>query len=439
MSRKPHVVVVGGGFTGLAAAFELSRRGVDVSLFEKEEALGGLAGSFSVEGQQIERFYHHWFTNDREILRLTADLGTSDQVLSRTTRTGMFYANSVYRMSTPLDVLRFGPLPPLDRIRLGTGVLRAQRVKDWRSLEGLSAAEWLQHLFGDRVYQTVWEPLLVGKFGSRAQDVSAVWFWKKLVLRGGSRDRGGAEALAYYRGGFASLAETVARAVTDLGGDVHIGASVDGLIVEGGRADGVVVGGSRVEADAVLITPALPIVADLLEPFAPADYLESLRRIEYLANVCLVLVLDRSLSGMYWLNVNDPGFPFVGVIEHTNFEPPATYAGRHIVYLSTYLSPDDELFALSADEILAFSLPHLRRMFPAFDPAWIVGHHVWRARYAQPVVVRNYGDMIPDVRTPIERLYLCSMAQIYPEDRGTNYAIREGRRVAGLVADDVSA
>jgi protoporphyrinogen oxidase len=150
--------------------------------------------------------------------------------------------------------------------------------------------------------------------------------------------------------------------------------------------------------------------------------------------LCVVLELDRSLSDTYWLNVNDPEFPFVGVIEHTNFEPASTYAGRHIVYLSKYLPARSPLYAMDDDALLDFCVPHLQRMFPSFRHSWVIRHHVWRARYAQPVVVRHYSSLIPSVETPLPGLFLSTMAQVYPEDRGTNYAVREGRRAARLMA-----
>ena len=148
-----------------------------------------------------------------------------------------------------------------------------------------------------------------------------------------------------------------------------------------------------------------------------------------------MLELDRSLSSTYWLNVNDPGFPFVGVIEHTNFEPASTYGGRHIVYLSKYLPEDADLFRMSDDDVVDYCVPYLERMFPEFRREWILAAHVWRARFSQPIVVRHYSRLIPEVETPIAGLYLSTMAQVYPEDRGTNYAIREGRRVGAQLGD----
>ena len=147
-----------------------------------------------------------------------------------------------------------------------------------------------------------------------------------------------------------------------------------------------------------------------------------------------MLELDRSLSGTYWLNVNDPNFPFVGVIEHTNFERPETYGGRHIVYLSKYLPHTDRLYSMNADEFLDYAFPFLKRMFPGLERDWIRAHHLWRARWSQPVVERHYSRLIPAEDGPRPGLYLCSMAQIYPEDRGTNYAIRAGRKVGKRIA-----
>jgi protoporphyrinogen oxidase len=290
-------------------------------------------------------------------------------------------------------------------------------------------------LGGEGVYRVVWEPLLKGKFGEAvAPRISAVWFWNKLKLRGGSRGKGGAEVLAYYKGGFAALADRVADEVRALGGEIRLNTRATSLVVEGGRVTGVETPDGVIAADAVLATPALPIVADMLESHVTLEYAASLRRIEYLANVCLVLQLDRSLSDTYWLNVNDPNFPFVAVIEHTNFEPPETYGGHRIVYLSKYLPETDAMFLMTDVELLRHAVPHIKRMFPQFEESWILDYHVWRATHSQPIVVKRYSALIPSVETPIEGVYLATMAQVYPEDRGTNYAIREGRAVGRLMA-----
>lgn len=429
-----HTVIVGGGFSGLAAAHELAKAGKAVVVIEKDADLGGLAGGFDVGGHLLEKFYHHWFNNDRQIMDLIAELRAEENILLRPTRTGMYYAEQFYRLSTPMDLLRFRALPLVDRVRLGISVLRARAIKDWRPLENLTAKEWLIKLCGQRAYDVVWDPLLVGKFGDLADEVSAVWFWKKLVLRGGSRSSTGDEVLAYYRGGFAALAKRLGEEIVRLGGVILPSTNVTALEMgANGLAAGVMTSNGLICAENILVSTPLPISADILGGSVPPEYADSLRRIRYLSNVCLVLSLDRSLSETYWLNVNDPDFPFVGVIEHTNFEPPESYGGRHIVYLSKYLPSDHHMYAMSDQELLAFSIPHLQKMFPAFEAPWIQDFYVWRADYAQPIAEKYYSKLIPPQITPIKNVYITTMAQIYPEDRGTNYAVREGKEVAGRI------
>ena len=431
-----HVVIIGGGFCGLSAAYELGKHGIRATVLERDSEIGGLAGSFEVNGVRLEKFYHHWFTNDVYVMNLIKELGKLDQVLLRPTRTGMYYANNFFKLSTPLDLLCFSPLPLFDRIRLGLLALRTRRVKDWRALEDRTAADWLREMGGERVYRVVWEPLLRGKFGDMMEEVSAVWFWNKLKLRGSSRGKGGEEQLAYYRGGFSALADAMAEAIRAQGGEIRTNAIVSQLQVESGQVTGVVAAGEKISANAVIATPALPIIAELMEPHVSSDYIDRLLRIRYLANICVVLELDRSLSNTYWLNVNDPGFPFVGVIEHTNFEPIETYGGRHIVYLSKYLSETDRLYQMDDAEVVEFTLEHLSRMFPELTRDWVHDAHVWRAQHSQPIVERQYSQLIPSNTSPLAGFYIQTMAQIYPEDRGTNYAIGQGQSAVGAIIEE---
>ena len=213
--RRPHVAVIGGGFCGLATAYELGRNGIRATVLERDPEVGGLAGSFDIGGTSLEKFYHHWFTSDMHVTRLVDELGTSDRVVLRPTRTGMYYAHDLFQLSTPIDLLKFPLLSLPDRIRLGLLALRARRIKNWRALENRTAADWLRDLGGERVYRVVWEPLLRGKFGDAAEEVAAVWFWNKLKLRGGSRGKAGREQLAYYRGGFAALADEMVKAIVN--------------------------------------------------------------------------------------------------------------------------------------------------------------------------------------------------------------------------------
>lgn len=427
------VAIVGAGFTGLSAALDLARAGQRVLVLDGDSGPGGLAGTFQFrDGVTIEKFYHHWFDNDSYVPQLVRELGLEGEIQIMPSKTGMYFNGRHWRLSTPLDLLRFKPLSLIDRIRLGLLVLRVRSVKDWRAIEHLTIREWLEPLCGKNVYRVVWQPLIENKFGIFADAINAVWMWKKLVLRGSTRDAKGGEQLAYFKGGFGRLAQAMADEITRLGGRVQYGAPVSalGLSSDGQQVQSLQTAQGSYTAREFLFTPALPIIADIFEGSAKADWLASLRRVKYLANACLVLQLDRSLSDTYWLNVNDPGFPFVGVIEHTNFDSPANYDGKHIVFLSRYLAKEDPLWAMDDAAYLDFALSHLQRMFPAMQRDWIRDYQIWRADYAQPVTERNYSSYVPAPETPFANARISTMAQIYPEDRGTNYAIREGRAAA---------
>lgn len=432
--KKTKVVVIGAGFTGLSIAYELCKKNIPVVVLEAESEIGGLAAAFDVNGEKLDRFYHHWFTNDLEIMDLINELGLNSRIEINPTNTGIYYANNFFKLSTPWDLLNFKPLGFFDRIRLGLLALRARKVKDWKKLENKTAHDWLRELGGESVYKVVWQPLLKGKFGPYAEDVSAVWFWNKLKLRGGSRGKGGEERLAYFKGGFVSLAEALAHEIESKGGRIILNAPASKISFDGDQWTTEFNGDSIVSSRVVATTP-LPITSKLIESWASKEYLQSLDQIKYIGNVCLVLELRKSLSKTYWLNVNDPDFPFVGVIEHTNFEKVETYGGRHIVYLSKYLPTSDQLYSMKKDEFLNYTIPYLKKMFPEFSSDWILNSHLWHAQYSQPIVVKHYGALIPKENGPIDGFHLCTMAQIYPEDRGTNYAVREGRRMGKEIAN----
>jgi protoporphyrinogen oxidase len=435
LSNKKPVIIIGGGFGGLAAAYELALRGRDCVILEQDSRLGGLAGTFESDGVELEKFYHHWFASDRAVLDLVEELGLADGLIHEPTNTGAYYANSIHRLSTPADLLRFSPLPLTSRLRTGFMAAAARMRNDYRPLEKLTAAEWVKRLAGEKSYEVLWRPLLEGKFGRDAESISAVWLWGKFKLRGGSRDRRQRETLVYLDGGFGRLISTLRAWLVDHGVEIKTASPVREISEDGGRVRAVRLESETIRADLVLSTAQIPDLIPMAESL-PADYRQRLSRIRYYGAVCLVLLLDRSLSQTYWINVNDPEIPFVGVIEHTNFIAPEKYGGSHVVYLAKYAPSDSELFSLDAEELLNLYSPSIRKMFPAFERSWVKKAFAWRADHAQPLIERNYSSVRPEFRTPLNGLWLSTMAHIYPEDRGTNYAVAYGRRAASEMLED---
>jgi protoporphyrinogen oxidase len=432
-----NIGIIGGGMAGLTAAYELGKRGHRVAVFERNAELGGQASTFEVGGERLEKFYHHIFTGDADMIRLIDELGLSKRLTWLESRMGTYYGGRLYKFATPVDLLRFSPLSPLNRIRLGLISLWLQRYKNWHNLEHITARDWIIKYAGRDNYQVVWEPLLRGKFGEKSDEVGMVWFWGRIYLRMASRGAGmQKERLGYINGSFGLVTDALAHQIENAGGVIHTSSPVERVLAEGNKVNGIEVGGQIVPFDAVIAT--VPSSAFLkLVPQLPSDHAQKLESIRYQAAACLVLVLNKPFTPFYWINIGDRSVPFVATVEHTNFIPENRYGGHHILYISNYLSSDSPLYGKDADELLAEYLPYLEKINPNFERRWVEELYLFREESAQPIVGTNYSSQIPEYRTPIEGLYLANTTQIYPEDRGMNCSIRLGHTVSKLVDEDL--
>lgn len=435
-----HVVIVGAGVGGLGAAYELVRAGHRVTLYEASAELGGQVRTFEIGGGRIESFYHHLFRSDTVVTALIHELGLGADLEWIESKVGFLTDGKIYPFVSATDLLRYRPVSLLTRLRLGLAALWLRRQARWQRYEGMRAKDWIVRYVGREGYERVWGALLRAKFGAHAEDVSMVWFWGKIYLRFASRPGGvlAREQLGYLRGSFGRLVDALAAAVRARGGVIEASRPVAAVLTEDGRARGVrLASGETVAADAVIATVPSGAFARLVPGLDPA-YAALLQRVEYQWATVLVLALDRPLSSMYWLTVTEPGCPFVVAVEQTNFRTPAEYGGQHVVYFSNYTDPGDPIVEEDAQQVLARYEPYIRRINPAFERAWIRGTWLFKDRAGQPIVHARYHELIPPLRTPTAGLYLANTTQIYPEDRGQNYAIRLGQQVARLAMEDAA-
>ena len=436
------VGIIGGGVAGLAAAYELTKRGHFAEVFEQAPFLGGQASTFPVYGGQLERGYHHLFVSDTSITELIHELGLGEKLAWLESKVGLYHAGKVWDFSTPTDLLKFTPLSLLQRLRVGLWTLLLQRTSDWQKFEDVTARDWLSKHMGPQAYRVIWEPLLRGKFGEFYDQVSMTWIWGKVRLRVASRGKGfQKERLGYPMGSFGEVIDVLAETIRRQGGQVHVSSRVSDIAVNGDAAHGLNVQTARDQPpelrpyDAVLATTPSYVFTRLVPPL-PDDYMDKLTGVHYLSAVLLIMVLDRPLTNKYWMNIADEDMPFVALIEHTNMIDRSLYGGKHILYISNYPDRESELYQKSGEELLELFVPHLRKINPDFDLSWVLEHHHHRVDGAQPIIGTNYSQRIPDHRTPLRNLYLANTTQIFPEDRGTNYSIRMGRQVARLMLED---
>jgi protoporphyrinogen oxidase len=414
--------VIGAGALGLTVAYRLAQAGDDVVLIEREALPGGLAAGFEIEPHMwLDKFYHHLFRGDSHAIGLINEVGLGEDLVWRRPLTVTLRDGAVHQLDSPGSLLRFSPLPIVDRLRMGAWLAYLKALPNGARLEGTTAADWIRRRMGAHGYEVVWGPLLRGKFGARATDIATPWFWARV------HDR--TAELGYLRGGFQRLYDALAQRIEALGGQLRLGTEIREIRTGGTAPYTVAVAdGSSIDADRVISTLATRLTCRLT-PELPDDYRKQYEWGDAYGAHCLILALDRPLTESYWMNVNDPGFPFMALVEHTNYMDARDYGDRHLVYLGNYKPMDDPLLRMTTDEVVDLMTPALQRITPSFNRSWITASWSFAAPFAQPIVTVDYRDHIPPFETPLPGLWIASMFQVYPHDRGQNYSIELADRL----------
>ena len=431
MKEKKKIAIIGAGIGGMSAAFDLVSAGHEVVIYESSDHVGGLASGFSEPEWKwtVEKFYHHWFMSDVHMLELIDELGLRDKVIFPRPVTVMFHEEKFHPFDSILAALLYPGLGwGLDKIRFGLVGLFLRLTTNWQALEKSTVNDWMRKWAGSKVYEEMWEPMLVGKFGERyAHQVNMAWMWARIHSR--------TTRLGTFEGGFQVFANTFAERLQSMGVNIHLNAPVDMIKSRPDSGLELHTRYGAVDFDQCLVTTSPAQLAHLAAGL-PEDYLKGLLDLKSLGAVVMIFSLKQQLSkeNYYWYNLpKKAGFPFLALVEHTNFLPPAYFNGEHLVYAGDYLETDHEYFSMTKDELAEKFLPSFQRINPDFKPDWVNRTWLFKAQYAQPVPLVNHSQNIPAIQTPIPGLYFASMSQVYPWDRGTNYAVEISRRAARLM------
>ncbi len=358
-----NIAVIGAGIGGMAAAYDLVQAGHKVTVYEAAAAPGGLASGFKEPHWDwtVEKFYHHWFQSDRHMLDLIRELGLEDKVLFPRPKTVMYHEGNFYPFdSIPAAIMFPGLGWGIHKIRFGLVGLYLRLTNNWKSLEKTTADAWMRRFAGDFVYETMWEPLLIGKFGPYYKDVNMAWMWARLKAR--------TTRLGTFEGGFQAFADTLAAILQQRGVQILYDTGVERIEPQPEGGLNLVVQGAVQPFDQCLVTVSPSLMAKIT-PSLPATYLQGLLDLKSMGAVVMVLSLTQQLSqaGYYWYNIpKSAGYPFLALVEHTNFIDPEHFGGDHIVYCGDYLTTDHEYFQLSQAELLERFLSVLPRFNPEF-------------------------------------------------------------------------
>jgi len=428
------IAIIGAGFGGMAAAYDLAKARHKVTIYEAEDYVGGLASGFKEPHWDwwVEKYYHHWFASDRHMLGLIRELGWENKVLFPRPYTVMYHEGKFYPFDSILKAILFPGLGwGVDKIRFGLVGLYLRLTNNWRPLEQFTVDAWMRKWAGDKVYELMWQPLVVGKFGERYyKQVTMAWMWARLKAR--------TTRLGTFEGGFQNFADMFADRLREMGVEIRLQTPVTRIEREAGSSQVSVRSEVTEVYDQALVTLS-PEAMTRLVPSLPEEYLHGLRSMKSMGAVVMVLALEHQLSeeGYYWYNLpKSAGYPFLALVEHTNYVGAEHFGGDRIVYMGDYLEPEHEFFRLSQEELLERFLPALKKFNPKFERDWVRKAWLFRTGYAQPVPRVGHSQNIPPIATPVEGVYFASMSQVYPWDRGTNFAVEIGRRAARMMSSE---
>ena len=423
MSMK--VAIIGAGFGGLATAYFLSKQGVNVVVFESGNKPGGLAVGFKKSAWKwsLEEHYHHIFTTDSYILNLAREV--DQKMIFSSPKASTFFEDGTYQVDSPLTLLKFSKLSLFDRLRTGAVIAFLKLNPFWRPLERLTAEKFIKYTMGNVSWNILWRPLFLKKFGVFEKEVNAAWFWARIKKR--------TMKLGYPAGGFLEFAKKIEKKIVSRGGKIIYKTEVTLIEQEGGKF--IIHAKDKKDTfDKVVCTLPAQQFASIVKGL-PKEYLNKISGFKGLGTINLVLLLKNNFldDGSYWLNVNEVSYPFLAVIEHTNFIDKSEYNNSHLLYVANYLLPSHKYFELTKKQLFDLYFPYLKKISSRFSKNDVKEIFVFKSRFTQPVVFQNHSQRVPSFTTALEDLYLCNMQQVYPWDRGTNYAVENAQKVSDLV------
>jgi protoporphyrinogen oxidase len=415
---KPETIaVVGGGMSGIAAALELGKSGrFQVTLLEKDAALGGLSSSYQWQDITCDRFYHVILSSDRHLIQLIKDLGLGPDLVWTSVRTGFFGEGELHSLSSVADFLRFPFLTFPQKIRMGWGILWSAALRNPSRLAAISSKVWLTGVFGSGAYESVWKPLLSSKLGPAGEEAPATFIWSTIKRLYGARSLiHKKEMMGHVRGGYHRILEAAQIKLQALDVDISTNCRVEKIIPGVPGEITVVSSSERRSYDRVLLTVPSPEVYRILDGGPQSANLGYLRDVCYLGVVCVLLVLKRRLSPYYVINLLDRTLPFTGIIESTNVVSPGELGGRHLIYLPKYSLDVDDGSDRDDAELVRVFLQGLVKVIPEFRETDVLHAAVFRERYVQPIFFAERGEAPPRSYAMLPNVFLANSAFI----RGT--------------------
>lgn len=412
------VVIIGGGPSGLAAAYEAAGQGAAVSVFERLDIVGGLARTIAFRGSRFDIGAHRFFTKNAEVQQLFVSLLGEEAV-------------RVARFTRILNDGRYFdyPLTPLNAM-MGVGLASGVAITASYAAARLRAAcaplpietfeDWIVDRFGRRLFETFFKGYTEKVWGIPCSEISADWAAQRIkglslasALRNAVfKDRRGqiktlVDEFIYPRLGAGQVYEIMVEAIESLGGEVKTGAPVSQLRREGNRVVAARIesgsGSYETEGRFFLVSAPLTDLVKMVEPEAPEAVLRAARALRYREHIGVNLVVEGQPFPDNWIYVHSAEVALARIANYRNFSPAMAGSDRlSPLTVEYFASPGDEFSNASDAAMMARAVNELCCL-GLIEREQVIGSFVVRSDKAYPLMEIGHQAHVATIKAWLDQ------------------------------------
>jgi protoporphyrinogen oxidase len=425
------IAVIGAGPMGLVCAYELSKQGYRVDVFERGQEIGGMSAHFDLLGLSVEKFYHYITKCDTYLFDLLKELDLYQRLNWTETKMGFYYNGKLYKWGGPIELLQFKGASLIEKARYGFHVFYCGKLRNWRKLDNLTTVNWIKKWEGENGYLKFWDNLFELKFGNLKNIASAPWFWSRISILAQSRKSIFKEVLGYLSGGSLTLLGKLQSEIEKTGGNVYLDSYVKNIIFKNDRVNSLVFNDKHLDYDVVVST----IPLQYLNSLAKLSHNEAkmLKNIENVGCVCVAAKTSTTVTKNFITNIADDRLGVTGIIDYSNLN---TELSEGVVYVPFYLHSAGEKYHEPDKFFLEKAAECICTVNPNISVNDIKYMRVFRYEYAQPVPTVNFLAKLPPMYSDARKgFYFADTAFGYPRERSINESINIAKKLAAVVVE----
>jgi len=422
--EEKKIAVIGAGPMGLGIAYQLVKEGYKPIVFEADDRIGGMSASFNFGNIEIERYYHFHCTGDNDLINILSELNLLKELNWVHTRMGYYFNGIIQDWGDPISLLKFKGISNLSKLRYGLHAFFSIKRRNWANLDGIKAKEWITKWIGEEAYKVLWSKLFELKFYEYSGDISAAWIWSRMKRVGKSRYNIFKEKLGYLNGGVKTLLNEMKNIIETGGGVILLNNKVKNIIIENNKVKGIETNKGYYDCNVVISTIPIPLIPEIIKDL-PETIRNNYKAVKNIGCVCVIIKLKKALTEYFWININDKEMDIPGIIEYSNLNPSV----GHIIYVPYYMPQKNNKYQEADDIFIQKTISYLKQLNRDLNDEDIIDSKVNRYFYAQPVYTTNFLNALPDVKLPIDGLWIADTSYYYPDDRGLSESIGFGRKL----------